>query len=169
MEVDKIAVNDNFSSETQKNKPVGLANEQDVRIFRKHVADEHKENVSTDLSDNSEESVQDFGNLFRRLKLPDEKEQTFEQQSNDDSQESQQNTFYLKNPKKESDVQGKKLPQASIELSEDTTKVQKDSLNQIQTKTSIDLPKDLAKLPSDDLNKEVTKKGDRNIAYCNGM
>ena len=60
MEVDKIAINDNFSSENRKNTPTNSANEQDVRIFRKHVADEHKEDVSAELSDTSEDSVQDL-------------------------------------------------------------------------------------------------------------
>ena len=100
MEVDKIAVNDNFSSENQKNTPTNSANEQDTRIFKKHVSDEHKDDVFTGLSDSSEDSVQDLGSLFRRLKLSDEKEQSQNQPNDTDSQENSQNTFYLKNPKK---------------------------------------------------------------------
>ena len=34
MEVDKIAINDNFSSENRKNIPTNSANEQDIRIFK---------------------------------------------------------------------------------------------------------------------------------------
>ena len=129
MEVDKIAVNDNFSSENQKNTPTNSANEQDTRIFKKHVSDEHKDDVSTGLSDSSEDSVQDLGSLFRRLKLSDEKEQSQNQSNDTDSQENPQQSFYLKTPKKESDVQDKKLPQISTRFREDTTKDQKDDLN----------------------------------------
>ena len=129
MEVDKIAVNDNFSSENQKNTPTNSANEQDTRIFKKHVSDEHKDDVSTGLSDSSEDSVQDLGSLFRRLKLSDEKEQSQNQSNDTDSQENPQQSFYLKTPKKESDVQDKKLPQISTRFREDTTKAQKDDLN----------------------------------------
>lgn len=184
MEVDKIAVNDNFSSENQKNTPTNSANDQDVRIFKKYVSDEHKDDVSTDLSDSSEDSVQDLGSLFRRLKLSDEKEQSQNQPNDTDSQENSQTTFYLKNPKKESDVQDKKLPQSSTNLRGDTTKVQKDNLNQplIKTSTKTKLPsnnfnknfipldvsknkhekietayslKNLEKVPNDDLNKDI--------------
>ena len=116
MEVDKIAINDNFSSENQKNIPTNSANEQDVRIFRKHVVDEHKDDVSTDLSDSSEDSVQDLGSLFRKLKLSDEKEQSQNQSNDTDSQENSQNILYLKNPKKESDVQDKKAFQSFAKL-----------------------------------------------------
>jgi len=129
MEVDKIAINDNFSSENQKNIPTNSANEQDVRIFRKHVVDEHKDDVSTDLSDSSEDSVQDLGSLFRKLKLSDEKEQSQNQSNDTNSQENSQNILYLKNPKKESDVQDKKLSQISTRFREDTTKTQKDDFN----------------------------------------
>ena len=165
MEVDKIAVNDNFSSENQKNAPTNSANEQDVRIFKKHVSDEYKDDVSTDLSDSSEDSVQDLGSLFRRLKLSDEKEQSQNQPNDTDSQENSQNTFYLKNPKKESEVQDKKLPQISTRFREDTTKAQKDDLNKdfipldvsknkhekIETSYLI---KNLEKSLKDDLNKD---------------
>ncbi|MFQ6723464.1 MAG: type III secretion HpaP family protein [Opitutales bacterium] len=149
MEVDKIAVNDNFSSENQKNTPTNSANDQDVRIFKKHVSDEHKDDVSTGLSDSSEDSVQDLGSLFRRLKLSDEKEQSQNQSNDTDSQENPQQSFYLKTPKKESDVPDKKLPQISTKLNENTTKAQKDSLNQPLIKTSTK-----TKLPSNNFNKD---------------
>ena len=165
MEVDKIAVNDNFSSENQKNTPTNSANEQDTRIFKKHVSDEHKDDVSTGLSDSSEDSVQDLGSLFRRLKLSDEKEQSQNQSNDTDSQENPQQSFYLKTPKKESDVQDKKLPQISTRFREDTTKAQKDDLNKdfipldvsknkhekIETSYLI---KNLEKSLKDDLNKD---------------
>ena len=119
MEVDKIAINDNFSSENRKNTPTNSANEQDVRVFRKHVADEHKEDVSADLSDTSEDSIQDLGSLFRRLKLSDEKEQSQSQPNDTDSQENPQNAFYFKNSKKKEEVQDKKISETSAKLHDD--------------------------------------------------
>lgn len=161
MEVDKIAINDNFSSETRKNAPTNSANEQDVSLFRKHVADEPKEDVSTDFSDNSEDSVQNFGNLFRKLKLSDEKEQPQNQQNEQDSQENSPHAFYLKNPKKEDGIQDKKLPQSSFKLNGDSTKVQKNNLSQPlsqhSTKESIDFTKNLVKAPKDNFDKEFNK------------
>lgn len=169
MEVDKIAINDNFSSENRKNTPTNSANEQDVRIFRKHVADEHKEDVSAELSDTSEDSVQDFGSLFHRLKLSDEKEQSQNQPNDTDSQENPQKAFYLKTPKKEEEVQDKKISQSSIKLSENTPKIQSNNLNQPVSKDSIkesiNSTKNLIKTSDDSFNKGFTKQDLNKLSY----
>ena len=174
MEVGKIAINDeNFSSKNQKNTSTNSANEQDVRIFKKHVTHESTEDVSADLSDTSEDAIQDLGSLFRKLKLSDEKEQSQSQSNDTDAQENPQNVFYFKISKKESNVQHKKAPETSAQLYEDVTKVPKDSLSKdlvtndnLPNKTfSDDSTKNLIKASDDNFNKGFTKQDLNKLSY----
>jgi len=167
MEVGKIAINDeNFSSKNQKNTSTNSANEQDVRIFKKHVADEHKDDVSTDLSDNSEDSVQDFGSLFRKLKLSDEKEQSQNQSNDTDSQENSQNILYLKNPKKESDVQDKKAFQsfAKLNLNKDFVINGASSNKTFSEDSKVNVPQLMEILPIEGVGVSTTEFSRTNIS-----
>ena len=172
MEVDKIAINDNFSSENQKTISEGSVNEQDAHLFKKHVTDAPKDELSSSVSDDSEESMQNFSNLFQKLKLSDEKEHSSSQQNDEDAQSDQPNTSFFKEIKKDTITKDKDFNTSFVQKT-DLKKVTGDNSYQNSTKDIekiFSMDKSWMQSSSKDyssLNKDLKKQSKTDISLIN--